>query len=294
MDKQQNLVCALCFKDPPGIFENALEKNRVKSNVRAFCHQEFTVWRCPYCRSLTTLEKFDFAKYYANYPIQAQQLDFPTRLFFSQRLKLLRKSGLKKNHRILDYGCGNGNFVRYLKTKGYVNSVGYDPYSNEYCDPRLIEDKFDFVTSQDVIEHTEDPKDYFRSLASLVSKGGMLVIGTPNASLVDIFSQLDRVGRLHQPYHCHILTEEILVSLFEKSGFLVTNRFHRFYVDTFFPFLNSGFLFRYMQAVDGCVESGFEPIRLGLILRQPKLLLYGFLGRWLSPEQDITIAGILK
>ena len=289
-----NHSCILCLDTPPGLFQNALEKNRVKSNVRAFLDQEFTVWRCQRCKGLNTLEKFDFAAYYANYPMQAQKLDFPSKLFFFQRLRRLKKAGLQKNHRILDYGCGNGNFVRYLKMKGFHNACGYDPYSAVYSDPKVIENKFDFITSQDVIEHTESPKDYFNTLANLVQPGGVLAIGTPNASKVDLFSSLDQVGRLHQPYHCHILTDEILAKLFENAGFQITTKHTRFYVDTLFPFLNSGFLFRYMQAIDGSIESAFEPIRIKLILKQPKLLLYGLFGRWLSPEQDITIAGVLK
>jgi hypothetical protein len=44
-----------------------------------------------------------------------------------------------------------------------------------------------------------------------------------------------------------------------------------------------------MAAVDGTVDSGFDPIRPGLILRSPRLLFYGLFGRLLRPRKDILV-----
>jgi len=97
------------------------------------------------------------------------------------------------------------------------------------------------------------------------------------------------VGQLHQPFHRHILTGERLVSLMERRGFRVDRVVPRSYVETWFPFVNSVFLFNYMAATDGTVDSGFDPIRLRLILGSPKLLFYGLFGRLLNPGKDIFV-----
>lgn len=43
-------VCNVC--EHSGTFEAAIEVNQVYSNVRKFKDHSFTVWRCPFCRSL--------------------------------------------------------------------------------------------------------------------------------------------------------------------------------------------------------------------------------------------------
>ena len=55
---------------------------------------------------------------------------------------------------ILDYGCGKGRIVMYVKdTQPNTEVVGYDPGMEEY--KTLPEGKFDFVWCTDVLEHIE-------------------------------------------------------------------------------------------------------------------------------------------
>lgn len=68
--------CTVC--DAGGTYEQAAEVARVRCNVRAFADREFTVWRCPGCRSLHALEDIDYGAYYAAYPLVRQRLDFFT------------------------------------------------------------------------------------------------------------------------------------------------------------------------------------------------------------------------
>ena len=154
----------------------------------------------------------------------------------------------------------------------------------------MLKTAFDCLTSQDVIEHVPDPKAYLEELAALVRRpGGMLAIGTPNADNIDLNDPIDRVGQLHQPHHRHILASRELIRLIEECGFRIVRVVPRFYVDTWYPFANSVFLFRYMAAVDGTVDAGFDPIDFGLILRSPRLLLAGLCGRLMHPRKDILV-----
>jgi SAM-dependent methyltransferase len=59
----------------------------------------------------------------------------------------------KEDVHILDFGCGHGYLVQDLREAGYINTVGYDPYNEEFC--KLPEkNKFHIVIAIEVIEHT--------------------------------------------------------------------------------------------------------------------------------------------
>ena len=281
-------TCDLCSEG--GRLELSRDVGRVRSNVRAFRHEEFTVWRCPGCGSLHCLEDIDYARYYDGYFMQRQKMDFFARKLFASRLRELERGGLSRDQTIIDYGCGSGNFVRFLRSRGYAAVEGYDPFSREFADRSVCRRQYDIVNSQDVIEHAPDPGQFLDEVSALVRRpGGILAIGTPNAEHIDLHDPLDAVGQLHQPFHRHILTGERLVSMLKQRGFRADRVVPRSYVETWFPFVNSVFLFNYMAAADGTVDSGFDPIRLRLILRSPRLLSLGLFGRLRSPRKDIFV-----
>lgn len=110
--------CRICKKESP-----SPEFVRVPGATRDVMADTFTVWRCRDCSTLNALEKVDYAKIYKNYPIQRQSYDFFAKRLFSKRLKILIRLGLKPHHTILDYGCGSGHFVRYLREKTTIATV---------------------------------------------------------------------------------------------------------------------------------------------------------------------------
>lgn len=269
----ETLNCNVC--ENPASFELASEANTVFCNVRKFRNESFTVWRCTNCKSLHCKEAVDLDVYYANYPMTKQIRDFATLRAFTNRLRVMQKHGLLHKHSILDYGCGTGLFVSFLKEHGF-NSVGYDPYVAEFSDRATLNGRFDFITSQDVIEHVSEPRELAGEYQRLLKRGGMLFIGTPNADeiIVDEHYSME----LHPPYHRHILSEKTLIALFQKAGMrnVVVN--HRFYYDTVFPMVNTQFIKRYIRKSGGCLDAGFESPKVGLVLTSPELLFFGFLG----------------
>lgn len=281
-------ICNIC--DSPGRRATSPEVARVPCNVREFAGETYTVWRCANCGSLHCLEDIDYARFYRHYPVQRQVPDFFTRRLFASRLRQLVKGGLERRHSVLDHGCGNGAFVEYLRSRGYARAEGYDPYSSRYARREVLERRFDYVVSQDVIEHAPEPLAFLDELvARLKPRTGVLAVGTPDAARLRLSDPLEAVGRLHQPYHRHLLASAELVKQLEARGLRVTRRVQRWYVDTWFPFLNSSFFFRYLAAAGGYMDAGFEPIRPGLVLRSPGLLGYGLFGRLLQPGKDVLV-----
>lgn len=106
-----------------------------------------------------------------------------------------------KNARILDLGCGGGQFLYYLDKKGYGNYLGIDLSfpQIEYCRKNVservqhidakvfLQDKenmYDAIVANDVLEHI--PKSEMLSFVSIIQKslktGGVFIARVPNMS----------------------------------------------------------------------------------------------------------------
>jgi 2-polyprenyl-3-methyl-5-hydroxy-6-metoxy-1,4-benzoquinol methylase len=109
---------------------------------------------------------------------------------------------INKNTRILDVGCGKGDFALALSTHNVDAVIGID-FSEEsisaantslnssnlpcqffHCDASDLkhEFQFDFITLNDVFEHLSDDElsNLFINLKNLLSKNGEIIIHTPN------------------------------------------------------------------------------------------------------------------
>lgn len=161
--------CDLCAEG--STITRAAEMARVPCNVRKFKDEVFTLWRCAGCGSVHCQEDADLSGYYADYQLQRQRLTFSERIGYRNRLRLLRRHGLRPADRILDYGCGAGLFVEFLREQGFPFVSGYDPFIGRYAKKAVLEDSFDVVVSYDVIEHDDDPAAFLQRADSFVTAG---------------------------------------------------------------------------------------------------------------------------
>ncbi|WP_421856579.1 class I SAM-dependent methyltransferase [Oceanicaulis sp.] len=101
-----------------------------------------------------------------------------------------------KSERIFDLGCGNGSVANHFHQRGY-NIIGVDPsvegiqhankaYSflnlrngSAYDDLAHEYGKFKFLYSLEVVEHVYAPRDYARTIKSLLATDGVAIISTP-------------------------------------------------------------------------------------------------------------------
>jgi cyclopropane fatty-acyl-phospholipid synthase-like methyltransferase len=104
-----------------------------------------------------------------------------------------------KNIRILEVGCGNGLFLSFLKSKGYLNLTGVDISSQQVKIAKqmvdnIVEDdavnymlnskeKFDLIIGLDIIEHINKEKtfDFLDAACKSLTENGRLILQTPNA-----------------------------------------------------------------------------------------------------------------
>ncbi len=109
--------------------------------------------------------------------------------YYNARAKIAVKkffSGIDKNSRILDYGCGLGQNIYYMP-----NAMGVDisSYGIEFCRKKGINattdfesipnESFDVVFSSHVLEHHPHPKTMIEDMRSKLKPGHKLILVIP-------------------------------------------------------------------------------------------------------------------
>lgn len=279
-------ICNVC--EEPGSLENSLEQGQIYSNVRMFKEERFTVWRCSNCLSLHSKEAVDLDHYYAHYPIKNHTLRYATRCAYRNRIRLLKRYGLRKEDEILDFGCGQGLFVSFLNYQGY-NAIGYDAFIEEYSDTKILDKTYDIVISYNVIEHVNEPRDLFGTLTGCLKKGGLLLIETHNADKISLSEPERFFFTLHQPYHRHIPSEKALLRMGNLAGLEVIKVYYRSYFDTLYPGVNTLFVTNYLRSAGNVLDAAYEERRPGILLTSPLLIFYGLAGYFFPQSGNIVV-----
>ncbi len=146
-----------------------------------------------------------------------------------------------ENCRIVEVGCGQGQFVERLVNEGKGNyGIGYDPsytgeevrlngrlrFEKKYYDQSCAHQPADVVICRHVIEHVEKPLELLNSVreALVQSPDARVYFETPcvewilkNRVIWDLFYE-----------HCSLFTVGSLATAFEMAGFKVCNARHIF------------------------------------------------------------------
>lgn len=208
------------------------------------------------CQNCGTLQLFDtvgnMGKYYENYLIfklQPQKIRGLDKIFIDvllskgvkvikfllpirQEIKFIEPligTGIKKSHKILDVGCGNGIWLQQLKELGFDNLYGVDKYvpdnmlNSEYKFYKgeihdIENESFDFITLHHSFEHMNDPKEVLEKIYSMLKSTGVCIIRIPVMGKLAWRKYKTSWYQIDAPRHIFLYTEYAIKELCKSVG----------------------------------------------------------------------------
>lgn len=162
------------------------------------------------------------------------------------RLKIMA-SLIDNNQKILDLGCGNGNFIRFLTKKNKeVEGVEISKKAAESGQKQGLKIKisdlhqtfpypknsFDTITAGEIIEHIYDTDFFLQEIRRILKPNASLILSTPNIAtlgrrlmlLFGINPLIETNLDIGNSGHIRYFTKKSLEILLKKNGFNI-NKF---------------------------------------------------------------------
>jgi SAM-dependent methyltransferase len=140
----------------------------------------------------------------------------------------------RKTNKLIDVGCGIGYFVEVATKRGWdVYGTEFTQEAVEICEKKGAKMKlgvlnpknyapgsFDVVTSFEVIEHINNPREELGNFHKLLRKGGVVYCTTPNFNAIERFQLGANWNVLGYPEHLSYYTPGTLKRVFSETGFV--------------------------------------------------------------------------
>lgn len=223
---RENISCRLCgAKDHQLILDNLVTKY----------HDSFALKKCRNC------------SYVSTYPVPSDQLlrryydqnywqssetktHVPLNTFYKWRMAGIVsdiRQYAKPGSKILDWGCGDGSFVKLLRSHGY-DCYGLDAYAAEQDVPYIVnatidkpgfsENFFDIITCFHVLEHLKSLKESLANAFKLLKANGVMIVEVPNFDSLGSRLFGKRWQPLQIPTHLSHFTPQTLHKLSQSAG----------------------------------------------------------------------------
>ena len=154
------------------------------------------------------------------------------------RLELLTRTLREPDSavRILDFGCGHGEFLATCSQFGF-DAYGVDRAAAKRANSKFArvypvlgelsaaigDDKFHVITLFETLEHVDDPRSILEALGKLIVPGGILVLETPDCAGVTHITREDS-WKIQPLEHINAFTADTLRSIAQRCGFLPLKR----------------------------------------------------------------------
>ncbi|MDR3616676.1 MAG: class I SAM-dependent methyltransferase [Candidatus Obscuribacterales bacterium] len=156
--------------------------------------------RCKQCRFLFTNPQFTADEYQQIYALAAREAPAQDPMQVAENLRFDRLASLVQKHagrpdRLLDLGCGDGQFLTQVQAQ---EKVGYEvgglteriasgikfmfgDFIADAGKAQLTDRSFSVVTAWDVLEHLPDLDRYIDAVSRLLVPGGLMFVTIPDA-----------------------------------------------------------------------------------------------------------------
>lgn len=234
---QNNKICRLCGG------ENLIEEFKNIEDPHNCVDDSFSILHCLKCdfhftNPIIVNEDLGFL-YSGNYFGIENKLSFFEKLYRFDQYRFdfgLYKKYLSTNMKMIDYGCGNGTRIEYLRKEGF-DVVGIDEFNllttDEVEDSKFIiknplnyvpNQKYDVVFMYHVLEHLREFEAHLSNIKNnYLKKGGYLIIQVPNVDCWQFKKYQENYTLFDVPRHFWHFNKQSIKYLFEKNNFAVKN-----------------------------------------------------------------------
>ena len=265
-----------------------------------FSKNAYHLWQCADCQvgfirplpdADTLTAVYEQHVYHSGERYDIKNLPKSYRRLWQKRLAVIEKYSRSKGT-LLDVGCATGLFLSVAQKNGW-RVQGLEVSSNAVEQARAYfgantieqkdllqyapEKKYQVITAWALLEHVPDPLTYLRKIHTLLERGGIFALSTPNSSAYS-FRRWGKEWRYFiPPEHLFYFDFPSLEYIFKRTGFDIV------YKKTHFNFLaylkpNSVLLRLYSQSrlMRIILKLVFYPVQLwsGLCYRGETLEVY--------------------
>ena len=221
-------VCNLCFS------ENSESYLPVYIRSVGFS-EEYNLLKCKKCGLVFLFPPPKFSELKEYYP-ESYYLESSNDGLSSSLASKLRNDSrgqiIVPGGKLLDVGCGNGNFLTRLNGYG-LEVLGIEPSIHGYnlCkskrlsvmntfleDANLPNNTFDVITLNHVLEHTPDPKATLLHIKRLLKPSGTAIIQVPNLMSLAFLVSHEYYINLDLPRHLFSFTRQTLEAYAKSVG----------------------------------------------------------------------------
>jgi len=242
--------CPICYNSNFSLY--------IESKDFSVSQEPFSIVSCAICDFHFTNPKpldEDLNKYYiSNHYISHNNT---SRNLFEKTYQIIRKFAINrkfsfilsffKTGKILDIGCGTGDFLNKCKNENW-ETKGVEPSEiarnqarknfkldvEKSSDLSKLKAGFDIITMWHVLEHVPNLNETIVELKRLINPKGKIIIAVPNLESYDAKYYKKYWAAYDLPIHLYHFSKKTISTLFEKHGFSLIKtkgmKFDSFYV----------------------------------------------------------------
>ncbi len=233
-------VCPVC---------NSSLTNFISAKDFTVSHETFGIMNCPACSLLITnprpdissISKFYQSEDYISHSGSSKGLinkiyNLAKSFNINSKCRLVHKSSGVKTGRILDYGCGRGDFLYSMKQRGWeIDGAEPDAKAAQaaslQCGIKIIsphdvlslpDSSFDVITLWHVLEHVHRLNETVARLKSLLKPGAILIIAVPNYESLDARFYKNHWAAYDVPRHLYHFSRKAMFKLLHNHNLICT------------------------------------------------------------------------
>lgn len=151
-------------------------------------------------------------------------------LLLEKTTRVIRENGTVK---ILDFGCGDGDFLAACQIFGFEcfgiefsasrhqrRNIDFYQSLQEVVDELGGGIKFDAITMFEVLEHLPNPRQTLLELSEHLKRGGIMILETPNCSGVNNIVSIEDYRLIHPLGHINGFTPDTMKKIAAGAGLM--------------------------------------------------------------------------